>query len=136
MADGLHTEPTPLERERAMGLSDNCTALPGASPLLRHQVLGRCVDLNAASAIFGIAKAWSVCDKRGTVVENEAVEEQVLMSTVSTSVYEQMMMSSVADAEASQDIWHDDTVLYYLRSGEWPEGIEPLEKSRAAKRLR
>ena len=132
---GVYSEPTPLERERAMGLQDDCTALPGASLLLRHQVLGRCIDLNAAVAVFDVAKAWSVFDKRGVVVDSNEQEADVMVATVSTSCYEVVMLSTVAEMEDTQDIWRDDNVLFYLRHDKWPEDIEPLEKSRAVKRL-
>jgi len=134
-ATGQYDEPTPLERERAMGFQDNCTALPGASLFLRHQVLGRCIDLNAAVSIFAISRAWSTCRKSEVLRSAEEQVASVTLAAVSTSCYESVMLSTVAEVEDAQDIWHDDTVLHYLRKGEWPKGIEPLEKSRAAKRL-
>eukprot|EP00878_Enallax_costatus_P000909 GHUV01001039.1.p1 GENE.GHUV01001039.1~~GHUV01001039.1.p1 ORF type:complete len:2125 (+),score=442.77 GHUV01001039.1:122-6376(+) len=51
-------EPTAVEREVALGYLPGSTAAEGISELQRRQVLGQCIDANAAQAIMAIAKAW------------------------------------------------------------------------------
>ncbi len=75
------TEPTAVERERALGYHDNDTAAPGVTEEERRGVLGRCIDANAAQAVVGTAReVWAteeadVCCVAG--VERDA-ELQVL----------------------------------------------------------
>ncbi len=51
-------EPTANEREIAMGYLPGSTAAEGVSEAQRRQVLGQCIDANAAQVIMAISKAW------------------------------------------------------------------------------
>ena len=51
-ADGTRSQPTPTERERALGLATDATAAPGLTPRHRHSLTGRCIDLWCLTALL------------------------------------------------------------------------------------
>ena len=49
-------EPSPEERERAMGLREGTTAVPGLSDKLRNKLLGNAMDLGAITALLAVIR--------------------------------------------------------------------------------
>ncbi|NBK23903.1 MAG: hypothetical protein EOM68_17970 [Spirochaetia bacterium] len=54
---GRLVEPSPEERERALGYVTGATAAPGVSALLRHIITGRSMDANVMQSLFAVSSA-------------------------------------------------------------------------------
>jgi hypothetical protein len=54
---GQHTEPSPDERERALGYNTSATAAPGVTEQQRHTITGRCMDAYAMQSLLALSLA-------------------------------------------------------------------------------
>jgi hypothetical protein len=54
---GQHTEPSPDERERAIGYPTGATAAPGVTEQQRHTITGRCMDAYAMQSLLALCLA-------------------------------------------------------------------------------
>ncbi len=54
---GQHTEPSPDERERALGYSTGATGAPGVTEQQRHTITGRCMDAYAMRSLLALCLA-------------------------------------------------------------------------------
>jgi hypothetical protein len=52
-----YTEPSPDERERALGYSTGATAAPGVTLMQRHAITGRCMDAFAMQSLLALCIA-------------------------------------------------------------------------------
>ena len=74
-ANGKWEEPSPEERERALGLAVGCTNVPGVSPELRHFLLGNSIDLGALSAVIATVKEHYFFTSLGNLKNGTALGE-------------------------------------------------------------
>lgn len=146
------TEPTPVERELALGYAQDCTAAPGVTAVQRHQVLGRSMDANTVAAVVAAAQAVALQGGCGASISAAALQttdffaSEACRPTAAAHQWEwQDWLGSVAAAavaqqqeRASKDIWEDPVALAWLQTGQWPEGQQPSrqEQSRVRNRAR
>lgn len=148
---GKWTEPNPDERERAMGFTAGTTAAPGVSALVRHQVLGRCMDCNTVVALVAVSQAVAVWSAGGVQPpagggcqwEVGSVQLVTRGAAASSASQQQLMMlwvaaAAVADQQEGRDrdIWSDSAALHWLQSGGHSAGVSRSEKARIAHRAR
>jgi transposase InsO family protein len=136
-------EPTPRERERAMGYDPDCTAAPGVSDLLRVQVLGRCMDATVMSHLFAIYAALGrdAGALLGSVLGGEytaSQDEQHFSQDAHDAELE--VMAAVTEAHDSQqpfpDIWDDAVCLKLLQTDEVPLHLSTTEHRRVTRRVK
>jgi transposase InsO family protein len=143
-------EPTPAERERAMGYETNTTAAPGASDLLRVQILGRCMDINCLSHLFAVYAAlarasdallYSVLGGGGTVSHaDRPLEPEFILSQ--HLEHEDEMMAAASEAQdlhlhpTCPDIWQDEHCLTLLQTDQIPLNLSQAEHRRVVRRCK
>ena len=141
-------EPNPDERERALGYATGCTAAPGVSQLVRHQVTGRCMDSNVIAAIVAVAQAIAL---QGGYPSSD-VELRECSATASVQcepaqdswggcqrALQMAAAAAVADDQEAgprKDIWMDPAAIQWLQDGEHAEGLTRSERNRVIHRVR
>jgi hypothetical protein len=146
------SELNPDERERAMGYQTGTTDGVGVTPLVRHEVLGRCMDQNVLSGMFVLAQAWGNPEQR---VHAAVVSQQTEVDyPVAAALYPDpdltelppilqchaLALAAVHEESGRQqvsDIWADQPTLSCLQQAQAPAASLPLaERQRIGKRLR
>jgi site-specific DNA-cytosine methylase len=141
------TEPTVLERELALGYGAGATAAAGASLVLRHQVLGRCMDANTVMAVLAAAQAvagshpwWGLAwEEKGVHVAPAAaaVVPENLPAMCAFALQAAAAAAVQQEGASSRDIWDDPAALQWLQHGAGGAGGLPrAERSRLAHRAR
>ena len=140
------TEPTVLERELALGYSPGCTAAKGASSVLRHQVLGRCMDANAVMALVAVAQAvagshpWWMCQQPASSVPAAAAAMWQCAEPQLGCAFAALALAAAAvqqEGAGSKDVWEDPAALQWLQHGAGgAQGVSRAERSRLAHRAR
>jgi Integrase zinc binding domain len=154
---GQWVEPTAEEREAALGYEQGATAMPGVSPLVRHQALGRCIDANVAMALVavGVALAERVVGlehghREGLAVAaaqlvevrecgSEAVggcASVLQMQAVLAVALQQEEPAGGSSKVLTKDIWEDAIALRVLQGSEHASDVTRQERNRVAHRLR
>jgi Integrase zinc binding domain/Integrase core domain/PHD-finger len=144
---GAWTEPTVQERELALGYTAGCTAAPNATLVLRHQVLGRCIDSNVAMAILAVAQQvggdqpwFAMVDRRAAQPSVAAVVALARPAVQQCGVFAAMAVAAAAaqqEGAAGKDIWEDQVALQWLQQGAGgAPALSRAERSRMAHRAR
>lgn len=142
------TEPTVQERELALGYGLGATAAAGASDLLRHQVLGRCMDSNVVMALVAVAQAAG--GDQPWFVQSASTMHEVPVVAVAAAVadgegqpvdaFAAMAVTAAAaqqELPGSKDIWEDAAALSWLQHGAGGAGdLSRSERSRLAHRAK
>jgi hypothetical protein len=95
-----HTEPTAVERELALGYTQNDTAAAGVTEAERRQVLGRCMDANTLQALFGICEAWQDLAQREAESKGIFADKPVAMVASLAAAEEREHCGGIAAALA------------------------------------
>ena len=144
---GAWTEPTVRERELALGYGPGATAAPGATPLLRHQVLGRCMDGNVVMALVAVAQAVGAEQPWFRAAAEHAAGPPAVCAVAAEAAPEQLGCAFAAlavaaaavqqEGAARRDIWEDAAALRLLQQGSGgAAGSSRAERSRLAHRSR
>ena len=132
------SEPTALERERALGYKDNTTAAPGVTEQQRRDVLGKCIDANVAQTLYATCQVTATTIPTHTHPKSSVRTQCVTM--LGGEPWECISCPTVLpmqDGEAqSNDIWHDNNTLHLVQHGSHHEEASLEEQKRAAKRAK
>ena len=79
---GEWTEPTPLERERALGYEDGATAAPGVSQCQRHTITGNCMDQFCLSSLVRLLFRASLPEDMVDRMAYRSVYQHSVVTTV------------------------------------------------------
>jgi len=72
---GVSTEPLPVERERALGITAGDTNVPGLKEAQRNSILGNCMDMQALTHLWAIAETVSAQPPVAQVLVHGAKDE-------------------------------------------------------------
>lgn len=141
------TEPSVQERELAMGYARDSTAAPGASLLLRHQILGRCMDSNVVMALVAAAQTLGGQHQWFEAVSAPAVQAALVAASIVAepadlggSAFAALAVAAAAvqqEGVTSRDIWEDSVALRVLQGkAKGAAGLSRAEQSRVAHRCK
>lgn len=152
-------EPNVAERERAMGYESGVTYAPSLSAQQRFAMIGRAMDYNMLQMIWAVSSqlasrmqlpehqpgSFSQASQPGC--GEEPVDAGFLVHSCSCSTALTVLTASDSgvagpdDANAlnstevpSRDVWEDELVMEYLRTGAHREGSSAAERKRIWKR--
>jgi hypothetical protein len=137
-------EPSPLEKERALGYEDNATAAPTLSPKQRHEVTGRCMDANCLQNLFATARALNSIMRTWPPKHCEAVVDEDTQlggegdSRCNAAACDCMALAAELTevANGGGDIWNDVHCLAMLRNHQLTVALDPAELHRVLRRAK
>lgn len=145
------TQPTPLERERAMGLLENSTAAPGVSTQQRSSIIGRGMDIHTLVGVLALTEAISERSQpqqvsrsalpaqqpRGQLFGMQQELERSWADQIQAAAVRAAISSEAAAAASAQpaDIWLDTPALSCIQAGQFVGTLSAQDRCRISKRM-
>lgn len=144
-------EPSPSEREFALGYLPGSTAVASLSDRQRCEVLGQCIDANALQGLFALCRAWRLAQAAspshqcastttqaiGVMPSSQHRANQPTAYSRMHAVYTAAAAQEVLSAQrSSSEVWLDHPTLTALQQGEPSSSLSSSERYRVRQRLK
>jgi hypothetical protein len=121
----FYTEPSAEQREVALGYLPGSTAAEGVTELQRRQVLGQCIDGNAAQAICAITKAWWLRHRPDLQTERSVCAIDAALSQAAAGVATRQAKAKASKTTSGAAGTDTAARLQATAGGAAPFGLQP-----------